>query len=424
MNDRAALDLLLAHGPLTRTRLGELTGLSKPTASQLLGRLESAGLVRTTGNVTGRPGPSAQLYEVDPGAAHVAALTVDPEGITAAVADITGRVLGEHRVAAVATAEDVRDRTAHLVARAVDGALAAAGLRPGALHRTVIGTPGALDPHTGALRYAPHLPGWHSPALLDELAAALGTPVALENDVNLAALAERHAGTARDTSDFVLLWADEGVGAAVVIGGTLLRGATGGAGEVGYMPLPGAPLTRGGGPRDVGGFQRLVGAPAVIELARAHGLGAATAGDALRLAAATPGAGDAVLAELGRRLALGLAAIVAVVDPELVVLSGDVCQAGGERLRELVEDGLTGLALPRPRLRLSTVEGSPILTGALHTALAAARDTVFDTTAAPALRTGPRSSSAAKEPPCPTRAPDPAPAAARSSPSSPPPRYS
>ncbi|WP_420903202.1 helix-turn-helix transcriptional regulator, partial [Streptomyces antimycoticus] len=94
MNDRAALELLAAHGPLTRTRLGELTGLSKPTASQLLTRLESVGLVRTTGNVTGRPGPNAQLYEIDPAAAHVAALAVDQEGITAAVADITGQVAG------------------------------------------------------------------------------------------------------------------------------------------------------------------------------------------------------------------------------------------------------------------------------------------------------------------------------------------
>ncbi|MBT2386995.1 ROK family transcriptional regulator [Streptomyces sp. ISL-11] len=385
MNDRAALDLLIAHGPLTRTRLGELTGLSKPTASQLLARLESAGLVRTTGSVTGRPGPSARLYEVNPGTAHVAALAVDPESITAAVADITGRIVGEHRVEAEATAESVRGRTAELVAHAVGGALDAAGLGPGDLHRTVIGTPGALDPHTGTLRYAPHLPGWHSRTLRAELAEVTGTPVVIENDVNLAAIAERHQGAARDAADFVLLWADEGVGAAIVLGGTLLRGATGGAGEIGYMPLPGAPLARGGpdattGPDGGGGFQMLVGSPAVVDLARAHGLRADTATEALALAAATPGAGDAVLAELGRRLATGLAAVVAVVDPELVVLSGEVCQAGGERLRAAVEAELTGLALPRPQLRLSAVDGSPIMIGALRTALTDARNTVFDTT--------------------------------------------
>ncbi|MFI1797225.1 ROK family protein [Streptomyces sp. NPDC020379] len=384
MNDRAALDLLIAHGPLTRTRLGELTGLSKPTASQLLTRLEAAGLVRPTGNVTGRPGPSAQLYEVNPGVAHVAALAVDPEGITAAVADITGRVVGEHRVEAEASAESVRTHTAALVTEAVEGALTTAGLGREALHRTVIGTPGALDPRSGTLRYAPHLPGWQSRALPDELAAALRTPVVIENDVNLAAVAEQHDGTAQDFDDFVLVWAAEGVGAAVVLGGNLLRGATGGAGEIGYMPLPGAPLARGGedataGPDGGGGFQMLVASPAVLALAATHGIDATTAREALTLAAATPGGGDDLLAELGRRLAVGLAAVVAVVDPELVVLSGEVCQAGGERLRSMVEAELTGLSLPRPLLRLSAVQGSPILTGALRVALAAARDTVFDT---------------------------------------------
>ncbi|MEU7104649.1 ROK family transcriptional regulator [Streptomyces sp. NPDC046215] len=375
MNDRSALDLLVTHGPLTRTRLGELTGLSKPTASQLLGRLEAAGLVRGTGNVTGRPGPSARLYEIAPDIAHVAALAVDPEGITAVVADITGRVLGEHRVQAEAAAERVRNRTAGLVAEALDGALAAAGLGRGALHHTVIGTPGALDPRTGTLRYAPHLPGWHSPTLREDLAEATGTPVVIENDVNLAAVAEQHDGIAQDFDDFVLVWADCGVGAAVVLGGALRRGATGGAGEIGYMPLPGAPLTRDGG-----GCQTLISSPAVVGLARAHGIDAATATEALDRAAATPGPGDEVLAELGRRLATGLAAVVAVVDPELVVLSGEVGRAGGERLRALVEAELSGLALPRPLLRLSTLEGSPILVGALRTALTAARDAVFDTT--------------------------------------------
>ncbi|MFE3881340.1 ROK family transcriptional regulator [Streptomyces lydicus] len=383
MNDRAALDLLVSQGPLTRTRIGELTGLSKPTASQLLARLEAAGLVRTTGNVTGRPGPSAQLYEIDPVAAHVAALAVDPLGITAAVADITGQVLGEERVNADALAGETPHRTAQLVARAVDGALARAGLEGGQLHGAVIGTPGALDPGTGRLRYAPHLPGWHSRTLKEELAGVLGTPVAIENDVNLAAVAEQYDGAAQDVDDFVLVWADKGVGAALVLGGRLLRGATGGAGEIGYMPLPGAPLSRGGdrgGDRGDaqadddagGGFQRLVGSPVVLALAREYGApNARTVEGAM--------AHDGVRAEVARRLATGIAAVVAVVDPRLVVLSGEVARAGGQALRALVEEELTGLPLSRPALRLSHVDGPPILIGALRTALARARDAVFHT---------------------------------------------
>lgn len=377
MNDRAALDLLVSQGPLTRTQIGELTGLSKPTASQLLARLEAVGLVRTTGNVTGRPGPNAQLYEVNPFVAQVAALAVDQEGITAAVADIAGQVRGEARVGTDAVAEDVPHRTAQLVAAAVDAALAKAGLGREQLHGAVIGTPGALDPGTGRLRYAPHLPGWHSRALKEELAEVLGTPIEIENDVNLAAVAEQHDGAAQDYDDFVLVWADEGVGAAIVLNGTLLRGATGGAGEIGYMPLPGAPLARGGDrsaaqPDGGGGFQSLVGAPSVVELAHRHGAGhVRTVEEALRV--------DSVRTEVAGRLATGLAAVVAVVDPQLVVLSGSVAHAGGEELRALVKEEFTGLTLPRPELRISHLEGNPILTGALRTALAAARDIVFNT---------------------------------------------
>ncbi|MER5720484.1 MULTISPECIES: ROK family transcriptional regulator [Streptomyces] len=371
MNDRAALDLLVAQGPLTRTRIGELTGLSKPTASQLLARLEDAGLVRSTGSQGGRPGPNAVLYEIDPAAAHVAALSVGPTGIDAVVADVTGTVVGSCRVEADAVAEDVRHRTAQLVAEAVDGALRPTGLGHDDLDAVVIGTPGAIDPHTGQLRYAPHLPGWHSRTLLADLAKVVGRPVVIENDVNLAAVAEQYEGAAQDHDHFVLAYLDEGVGAAIVLGGTLLRGATGGAGEIGYMPLPGAPLARGGaadwaGPDAGGGFQSQVSCPAVRDLAGGRPLAEALADEAVR-------------AEVARRLATGLASVVAVVDPELVVLSGRVAQEGGEELRERVEAEMTGLALPRPLLRISDIEGDPILTGALRTALAQARDGVFDT---------------------------------------------
>ncbi|MEV4962795.1 ROK family transcriptional regulator [[Kitasatospora] papulosa] len=371
MNDRAALDLLVAQGPLTRTRIGELTGLSKPTASQLLARLEDAGLVRSTGSQRGRPGPNAVLYEIDPAAAHVAALSVGPTGIDAVVADVTGTVVGSCRVEADAVAEDVRHRTAQLVAEAVDGALRPTGLGHDDLDAVVIGTPGAIDAHTGQLRYAPHLPGWHSRTLLADLAEVVGRPVVIENDVNLAAVAEQYEGAAQDHDHFVLVYLDEGVGAAIVLGGTLLRGATGGAGEIGYMPLPGAPLARGGaadwaGPDAGGGFQSQVSCPAVRDLAGGRPLAEALADEAVR-------------AEVARRLATGLASVVAVVDPELVVLSGRVAQEGGEGLRERVEAEMTGLALPRPLLRISDIEGDPILTGALRTALAQARDSVFDT---------------------------------------------
>lgn len=388
MNDRAALDLLLEHGTLSRTRIGKLTGLSKPTASQLLARLEAAGLVLASGTTAGRPGPNAQLYSLNPAAAHVAALDVTTESIRAAVADITGRTVGTFRLP---TPRHRAGGAVEQVVQALDGAVKEAGLNRGDLHRAVIGTPGAFDPSTGRLRYASHLPGWHSPTLLDELAAALPMPLEYENDVNLAAVAEQRIGAARDHDDFVLLWNEEGIGAAIVIGGRLHRGRTGGAGEVGFLPVPGTPLVRNVTKANNGGFQELAGCNAVLRIARELGI-AAPAGT-LRVAAAallseaaalhaageTGGPYGELLARCATGTATGLASLVAVLDPELIVLSGDVTVAGGEPLLTLIQAELAELAVPRPRLVLGTVQEHPVLSGALESALATTRDEVFDT---------------------------------------------
>ncbi|WP_037605208.1 ROK family transcriptional regulator [Streptacidiphilus rugosus] len=376
INDRAALELLLEQGPLSRSQLGTLTGLSKPTASQLLARLESAGLVVPVGTTAGRPGPGAQLYEINPRAGYVAGLDVNPTRIRVAIADITGAVVTEHRLPL--PAGDPGQALAQIT-MALDTATAAAGLDRGALRQVVIGTPGALDPATGELRYAAHLLGWHTPRLVDELSSALGVPVAMENDVNLAAVAEQRVGLAQGVQDFVLLWVEEGIGAALVLGGRMHRGHTGGAGEVGYMPMPGAPLIKNVHleVENSGGFQELAGAPAVLALAREHGLTGENA--KLVVAEAVERGADAFLRTLAERMATGLAAVVAVVDPELVLLSGAVPRGGGEQLRALVQEELTGLAVPRPRLLLSALEGSPVVIGALQTALTTAREQVFST---------------------------------------------
>ncbi|MFF0464370.1 ROK family transcriptional regulator [Streptomyces mexicanus] len=385
MNDRAALDLLLEHGPLSRTRIGRLTGLSKPTASQLLARLEAAGLVVATGTSAGRPGPGAQLYGVNPAAAHAAGLDVTPRRIRAAVADLTGRTVGAYELP---TPDHRPDRpVVGQVTEALDGALQAAGLARGDVRRLVIGTPGAFDPRTGRLRYASHLPGWHSPTILQELAAALPMPVEYENDVNLVAVAEQRLGAARGHRDFVLLWNQEGLGAALVFGGRLHRGWTGGAGEVGFLPVPGAPLMRQVARADSGGYQELAGSQALPALARELGVPDVPSGPYAEVAAAlvaraadhADGPHRALLATYATRLATGLASLVSVLDPELVVLGSASLTAGGEVLRALVEAELAQLAASRPRLVLGEVREHPVLRGALESALAATRDEVFDT---------------------------------------------
>jgi predicted NBD/HSP70 family sugar kinase len=385
MNDRAALDLLLEHGPLSRTRIGKLTGLSKPTASQLLARLEASGLVLATGTSEGRPGPNAQLYEVDPTAAYAAGLDVTPERVLAAVADITGRTVGSYELPT--PGRRPAQPVVQQVTDALDGAVKAAGLARGDIHRLVIGTPGAFDPGTGRLRYASHLPGWHTPTLLDELAAALPMPVEYENDVNLVAVAEQRLGAARGHDDFVLLWNEGGLGAALVLGGRLHRGWTGGAGEVGFLPVPGAPLVRQVTKANSGGYQELAGSQAIPALARELGMTDIPSGPYAEAAATLverAATEDTVLNRLlletyATRLATGLASLVSVLDPELVVLSGASLTAGGDTLRALVQAELEELAASRPRLVVGDVHEHPVLRGALESALAATRDEVFDT---------------------------------------------
>ncbi|MFG2564590.1 ROK family protein [Streptomyces sp. NPDC048567] len=389
MNDRAALDLLLEHGPLSRTRIGKLTGLSKPTASQLLARLEAAGLVVATGTAAGRPGPNAQLYAVNASAAHVAGLDVNAHRIVAAVADVTGETVGEFELL---TPGRRADSVVREVTEALDGAVAAAGLTRADVHRVVIGTPGAFDPNTGRLRYASHLPGWHSTTLLDELAAVLPMPVEYENDVNLVAVAEQRSGAARGHDDFVLLWNEEGLGAALVINGRLHRGFTGGAGEVGFLPVPGAPLVRQVTKANAGGFQELAGAQVLARLARELGIedapGSGThhevAAELVGRAAEAAERGEAgpytaLLDRFATGLATGLASLVAVLDPEIVVLSGELFARGGEQLRARVAAELAELAASRPRLLAGDVTQRPVLRGALESALATTRDEVFDT---------------------------------------------
>ncbi|WP_432116083.1 ROK family transcriptional regulator [Streptomyces sp. S1] len=385
MNDRAALDLLLEHGPLSRTRIGKLTGLSKPTASQLLARLEAAGLVVATGTTEGRPGPNAQLYSVNARAAYAAGLDVTTRRIRAAVADVTGEIVGESELP---TPGRSAAGVVGQVTEVLDGAVKAAGIARADVRRLVIGTPGAFDPATGRLRYASHLPGWHSPTLLEELAAALPMPFEYENDVNLVALAEQRLGAARGHSDFALLWNEEGIGAALVLGGRLHRGFTGGAGELGFMPVPGTPLVRQVTKANSGGYQELAGVQSVPRIARALGIDTPEqpyVPVASGLLAHAAGAADedprhaALLDQYAERVAIGLSSVVAVLDPELIVLSGEVLVAGGEPLRTRVQSALADLAASRPRLVTAAVLRRPVLRGALESALAATRDEVFDT---------------------------------------------
>ncbi len=400
LNDRSALELLLTGGPMTRSQLGKHTGLSKVTASQLLARLEDRGIVAVAGELAGGRGPNAALYAVVPSTAYVAGLHVERDEVSAGVADITGNVIARISVDPSDSADPVA-----LVRGAVLAACASAGVPVESLRAFVIGTPGVLDPRTGDPRLAVNLPAWHE-GVLDALRSDLGRPVTLENDVNLAAMAERAAGAALGVPDFVLVWIGIGLGLATVLGGKLHRGVGGAAGEIGYLPVPGVPLPEDLTHPATGAFQRLVGAQAVLPLARSYGFTEPTAAAAVAAAVAAVGDGAAVdgaavdgtavggagtgaraaddfLRELAVRVATGVAAISVVLDPGLVVLGGDVGLAGGTELASRVAADVGRLCPARPTVVPSAVDGWPVLRGAILAAVDQARAQLLASVAEP-----------------------------------------
>ncbi|MFI1074663.1 ROK family transcriptional regulator [Streptomyces puniciscabiei] len=421
INDRLALRLLQQEGPLTAGQLKQLTGLSRPTVADLVERLTAAGLITVVGESgEQRRGPNARLYGIVADRAHLAALDVRTGGVFVLVSDLVGRVLAE---ASVPIGGDTG--TGPAVEQAV-AAVERTAKEAGAdrLHTLGIGAPGLVDPATGDLRDSGGLPAWHR-----SLATALqerlpGARVTVENETNLAALAEQREGAARDRDTFVLLWLGHGVGAAVVLDGTLRRGASGGTGEIGFLPVPGTASLPSSSDCD-GGFHSLAGAAAIGALAAEHGLpvpaamdgpGAAVVireavaevtgeavaqvtGEGGDSGAARPGAeglagsagsgssgsggsgaerpAERFLHALADRIAIGAASVVAVLDPGCVVLGGEAGQAGGPVLAGLVEERLRRMSPLLTEVRASTLGGAAVLRGALLTARDRAQEDVF-----------------------------------------------
>lgn len=358
INESAALRLLLERGPLTRGDLRTLTGLAKPTTSDVMRRLTDAGLARVVGRTSGGPGPNADIYDVNPDAAYAAAISLQEKDSTlvTVVCDLSGAVRAR-------TTTKIEPDPVASVAEAVAQACRAARIPRKRLDHVQLGVPGAH--HDGTIRYV-DVPGWSRPGLITDIRSRLRTEVSVDNDVNLAAVAERSRGIAKDADSFALLWlGEEGLGLGIDLGGTILRGARGGAGEIGYMPvgLPG----QGGAAPD---FQDLVGGPAILELAAAQGIATDRAAEA-----ATD---ERLHGELAVRIAVGIAAAVAVLDPALVVLAGEVGQAGGAPLAAAVGAALRDLSVLDTEVAATGLTEDAVLLGALDTTLDAVRTALLN----------------------------------------------
>jgi predicted NBD/HSP70 family sugar kinase len=359
---------------MSRTEVARRSGLSKPTVSLALAHLVESGLVRQTGEASGGKGPSAKLYELNPGSGWVVGIDVGRRWVRAAVADITGGIVArrDERARARSSRALVAQigEIAHRVA-------ADAGIAWNAVTAATVGSPGVLLPSSGLLQQAPNLPGWGSRGVVEAIRTELGTVVSFENDVNLAALGERSNGLGREVADFVLLWVGTGVGLGVVIGGELYRGGGGAAGEIGYLPIgegdPHDPANRRRGQ-----LEEAAAASGVVAHARRLGLRPPLTPMAVFAAARR---GDDLAREVveveAHRLALAIAVVAPILDPQLVILGGGIAHNNADLLLEPVRHELRALSPFTPRLAVSELGEEGVLAGAVATALAAAQDRLF-----------------------------------------------
>jgi predicted NBD/HSP70 family sugar kinase len=359
LNERTVLEAIREGAPISRAEISRRSGISKPTVSLALRSLLDSGLVREAERGPDGPGYGAVYFEAVAEAALVLGLDLGARFVRGAVCDLGGTIRARQDVElASADAEGAADAIARLRASLLD----ATALDPSLIDGVVAGVPGVVAAD-GTLQLVENVAGLQGRRLGDELEAALGLPVTLENDINLAALGEQWQGVARGVADFVFVSVGTGMGSGLVLGGELHRGRNGAAGEIDFA------LVGVGETVDPSAAQ-------VSELAQELA-GLATDPRAVFAAARRGDAGAlAVVDEVARRIALHLAPIAAVADVELVVLGGGIGANGDLLLKPIGRRLAEWLPFP-PRVAVSTLGEAAVLTGAVAVGLQAALENVF-----------------------------------------------
>jgi predicted NBD/HSP70 family sugar kinase len=348
-NNRRAITLLLAgHGPMSRADLVRGTGLSRTTVSSLVGDLIAAGHVVETERGTPHKGGSGRpplLVALATPRGGVAGVDIGHGHVRVAVADRRGIVLAE-QTETVNVDEDGRaalDRAARMVRSLVTGDLDAVGMC----------VPAPLDRRSARVRTG-ILPGWLEISPGEELHRRLGVPVYADNDANLGALAEHGHGAARGMSDVVYVKIASGLGAGIVLGGRLHRGATGIAGELGHVQVgEDGQVCRCG---NRGCLETMVSAPRLLALLQPAYDEELTVERVLTLEAEGDAGVRRVLSDAGRVVGRALADLCNSLNPELIVVGGSLGPATS--LLEAIRGSVDRYAQPDTAAAVRVVSGS------------------------------------------------------------------
>ncbi|UWW94622.1 ROK family protein [Streptomyces murinus] len=350
------LELVRSGRAVTRGALQQATGLSRATVGQRLDRLFRAGWLREgAGGPVDSPlgGRPSITLEFDGDHAVVLVADLDTRHARAAVLSLTGEILAEHSGTLVI--EEGPDLVLAELGRWFGELLEKAGQRPGEVCGIGLAVPGPVDSATGRVVQPPMMPGWDGYDITGRLSRALTehtgappVPVLVDNDANLMAYGEQRAGHP-DCAAFVLVKVSTGIGAGVVVDGSIYRGIDGGAGDIGHIRVGADALCRCG---SYGCLAAVASGGAVARRLAASGVPAASGSDVRDLLAAGHPEAAALAREAGRRVGDVLATVVTLLNPGVLMIAGDLA---GTPFLTGVRELLYQRALPRSTAHLDVV---------------------------------------------------------------------
>ena len=356
LNRLRVIHALRDRGLISRAEIARRTGLSRSTVSSLVAELQADGLVieraepaAAHGDQGGRP---PILLSFDTSAGVAVGIDFDHHHVRVAVSDLSSTILAEREQALDTDhrAHEGLDAATELVNEVLDEV---------AVDRSrVVGAgmclPGPIHRESGVVGSTAILPGWVGVAAADEMRRRLDVPIFVDNDANLAGLAEAAFGAGRDAKDLVYVMISSGIGAGLVLNGRLYHGADGLAGELGHVLVaPGGEVCRCG---NRGCLETVAGTDALAEsLRRSHGEGLDVEA-MVRLAQEGDRAARRVIEDAGRAVGLVVASLVNVLNPELLIVGGDLAVAG-DLLLDGVRESLARAALPTAAEAATVVAG-------------------------------------------------------------------
>ena len=329
MNSNLLLNIVRRTGMLSRTQLTEISGLSVGAVSQLVNDLLSEGWLLEIGEGEYTGGRRQMMLRLNPQVGYAVGLKLMENSVVCAITDFESRVLRyqDHPLDGDVSPQHVSDQLVAIIRRTISDAR----LDPERCLGVGVGVAGVIHPQQGIVHFSPFF-GWQDVPLAALMAERIHYPVYVENDVNTLTLHEMLFGAGRHHTNFVVITIGRGIGMGIVINGQLYSGARGGAGELGHIMLSSKATNQS--------LESLAADPAVIDAVMA---GRNTRGrrltmqDVVALAENKDKSAIEALQKSGELMGIGIATVVNILCPNLIIISGEGVAAGELRLAPMLE---------------------------------------------------------------------------------------